>query len=178
MNLSEEQISEIRQLYIEQGMTLVEVGAAVGLSKRSVHRAMVAAGIPRRSRRKRDQSGSANPRWKGAAAGYNALHHRVEAARGKPTVCNRCGTDDPEARYEWANLTGRYNDVDDFERMCVPCHRRFDGARRNPNPKRPGRPRQIVDCDDCGRSRIHAGRGLCGTCYTRARRAAAKAVAS
>lgn len=178
MNVSEEAVEKIRRLYVEDGMTLVEVGTAVGLSKRSVLRVMVAAGIPRRSRRKRDQSGAANPRWKGAAAKYNALHRRVEVQRGKPSRCMRCGFDDPAARYEWANLTGQYDDLSDYERMCVPCHRRFDSARANPNPKRPGRARVIVSCAGCGRERPHAGRGLCGTCYTRRRRAAVAATAA
>ena len=35
-----------------------------------------------------------------------------------------------EGRMEWANLTGEYQDVTDYARMCVSCHRKFDAARR------------------------------------------------
>lgn len=160
----------IRELYIDKSMTLVEVAVEVGSNKRSVGRIMERAGMARRSRAKRDQDRDRNPRWKGPAAGYKALHQRVEQARGKPSRCDRCSNDDPAARYEWANLTGRYDDVDDYERMCVPCHRRFDLPRQHPNPKRPGRPRQKITCVTCGREGNHSGRGRCGTCYTRLRR--------
>lgn len=34
-------------------------------------------------------------------------------------------------RYLWANLTGRYQDVNDYRRMCASCHGRFDAARRS-----------------------------------------------
>jgi hypothetical protein len=33
-------------------------------------------------------------------------------------------------RYEWANLTGRYDDVKDYARMCISCHRKYDKKRR------------------------------------------------
>jgi hypothetical protein len=118
----------------------------------------------------RDMAWEANPRWKGDTAGYNAMHRRVEQARGKPSQCQRCGKDDPAERYEWANLTDRYEDPDDYQRMCVPCHRAYDAPRQHPNAKRPGRPRQKVKCSECGRKKTHAGRGLCSACYTRARR--------
>lgn len=170
MKLPIEVVEEIRRLYTDELLTLAEVGQKIGISKRSVHRVMQAHDIPRRSCAKRNQSGPANPRWKGPSAGYNALHQRVEAARGKPKRCDRCGLGDPKARYEWANLTGRYDDVADFERMCVRCHRQFDNKRIRPNPVRPGRPRQVVVCRLCGETRNHSGRGLCGTCYTRCRR--------
>ena len=68
--------------------------------------------------------------WAGDRAGYQALHLRVEVARGKPSGCQRCGCEEPSARYEWANLTGNYTDINDYERMCVPCHRSFDARRR------------------------------------------------
>jgi hypothetical protein len=67
--------------------------------------------------------------WRGDAAKYQALHIRVEAARGKPQHCSECGATKP-GRYEWANLTGDYADVNDYARMCVSCHRRYDAARR------------------------------------------------
>lgn len=74
----------------------------------------------------RDINGALNPNWRGDKAKYNALHRRVEAVRGRPKRCNRCGSADEALRYDWANLTGRYEDVDDYERMCRVCHRRND----------------------------------------------------
>jgi hypothetical protein len=55
---------------------------------------------------------------------------RVGAARGRPSHCSICDTTSSETKYEWANLTGNYQDVNDYARMCVTCHRRFDAARR------------------------------------------------
>ena len=82
----------------------------------------------RRAAARRDQRTHANHMWKGDDAGYQALHLRVQAARGKPSLCERCGATD--GRFEWANLTGHYENVNDYARMCVACHRRFDADRR------------------------------------------------
>ena len=35
-----------------------------------------------------------------------------------------------ETRFEWANLTGSYEDIDDYARMCCSCHRSYDAERR------------------------------------------------
>ena len=73
-------------------------------------------------------------RWlakkKGDSAKYAALHLRVSVARGKPSLCMRCGTTEA-ARFEWANLTGDYANVEDYVRLCGSCHRRMDGAVHN-----------------------------------------------
>lgn len=82
----------------------------------------------------RDQWGERNPTWIGDQAGYAALHTRVHRRRGMPKRCERCGTQDPSKTYEWANLTGNYQDPDDYERMCKSCHNRYDASRR---PRRP-----------------------------------------
>lgn len=110
-------------------MTRTEVQAAIGPGFK-VENVMRRYGIAMRPAVPRDQTGERNPSWRGTGAGYQALHLRVEAARGKPTHCERCGTSDPALRYEWANLTGQYTDITDYERMCVSCHRRYDAARR------------------------------------------------
>ena len=72
---------------------------------------------------------SSHALWKGDAASYGAMHRRVARTRGTPKKCERCGRDDPSQRYEWANLTGDLGNPLDYERMCVPCHRRFDYRR-------------------------------------------------
>jgi len=68
-----------------------------------------------------------HPAWKGEDAGYRSLHARVERVRGKADHCERCGLTDPAARYEWANLTGNYADINDYASMCKRCHVRYDG---------------------------------------------------
>ena len=88
----------------------------------------------RRRCAKRNQRGEANDSWRGDAAGYAALHLRVASARGKPSFCERCGA--TEGKFEWANLTGNYVDVEDYARMCVSCHRRYDAARRRETGRR------------------------------------------
>lgn len=122
-------VAEVERLYAA-GRTQAEIAAQVGTTQKVIWRLMTNHEIAARVAAKRDQVGPANHMWAGDDAGYQALHLRVEAARGKPAACSRCGKDDPFCRYEWANLTGRYEDVEDYERMCVSCHRRYDAARR------------------------------------------------
>lgn len=125
-----ELVSRVAALYAS-GMTQGEVGAAVGLSQKVIFNVMRRHGIEPRPAAKRDQRGERNHSWKGSDAGYKALHLRVQAERGTPSRCGRCGsTDDPGIVYEWANLTGRYDDVFDYERMCRSCHRQYDAGRR------------------------------------------------
>lgn len=85
----------------------------------------------RRPAARRDQSRHRNHMWKGDEAGYKALHLRVKAERGRPSRCGACEEDDPNGRYEWANLTGDYANVYDYVRLCVTCHRRVDAHRRS-----------------------------------------------
>lgn len=104
-----------------------------------------------------DQWAENNPKWLGDGAGYHAMHDRVTRRRGRPKRCERCGTEDPTKRYEWANLTGRYEDPDDYERMCKKCHQGFDAPRRERKPIDHGTPagwlghrrRKEAPCDEC-----------------------------
>lgn len=76
-------------------------------------------------------TGEAHPNWKGAGAGYTALHRRIRKVRGTPSICYICGSfDQPGILYEWANKTGRLDDVNDYQRLCRSCHRKFDAGRR------------------------------------------------
>lgn len=75
-------------------------------------------------------TGPANHMWRGDDAKYAALHLRVAAKRGTPDRCEHCGSTTAK-RYEWANLTGRYEDVSDYVRLCVSCHRCMDGTVSN-----------------------------------------------
>ena len=121
-------VAQVASLYAS-GLTQHEVALALGLSQKSVFGIMRRNEITPRVAAKRNQAGPANHSWKGASAGYKALHLRVAVTRGKPSLCSQCGRSDAGVVYDWANLTGRYDDVNDYERMCRPCHRQFDNAR-------------------------------------------------
>lgn len=121
-------VQQVRETY-QSGLTQKEVAAKLGISFKVVQRVMTNHDIPRRAQAKRNQFGPANTAWKGDAAQYQALHLRVATVRGKPSRCDQCGTTTAR-RYEWANLTGNYRDVNDYRRMCVPCHRIYDNQRK------------------------------------------------
>lgn len=60
------------------------------------------------------------------ASRYRELHARVRADRGRASDFScRCGA---EAAH-WANRTGDYESVSDYQPMCRDCHRRWDGLR-------------------------------------------------
>jgi len=68
--------------------------------------------------------GVARPKkFTGTITEYKRYHKRVYDRRGRASSCvNGCEA----TRYEWANLTGRYEDPEDYQAMCVLCHRRMD----------------------------------------------------
>lgn len=136
-----ELVARVRQLYQVEGHSMRETAELAGTTIRVLQRLMPRNGITARPAIKRDQRGPLNTSWKGDQARYQAMHLRVEAARGKPSHCSACDSTDPEARYEWANLTGHYEDTHDYVRLCTFCHRRLDARRRTQTGKRtaPGR---------------------------------------
>jgi len=115
--------------YVIKGMLQKEIGIKYSVSQKTIWRAMKNMGIkarPRNSWAHHDQRLHNNHQWKGSAASYFTLHQRLRRHRGRPNVCEVCGTKDPEQKYEWANLTGRFDDFSDYKRMCIPCHRKHD----------------------------------------------------
>lgn len=65
-----------------------------------------------------------NPNWLGDTVGYNALHAWVTRHKGKPKVCEFCGSKD---KLEWANKSHEYKrDTDDWLSLCYYCHRKYD----------------------------------------------------
>lgn len=124
-------VEDVRRLYIDDGRSQVEVAAAMGTTQKVIWNLMRRHGLETRPQIKRDQRGPKNDSWKGSAAGYAALHLRVYTERGCPRKCEVCGTTDRRKRYEWANLTGQYDDPQDYKRMCTSCHHRHDGTIRN-----------------------------------------------
>lgn len=132
-------VAQVLEMY-QSGMTVAEIRAAApkGYRVQTILERYLPA---RRAAAKRDQSGEKNHMWAGDTAGYQALHLRVYVKRGAPQRCSRCGTTD-ESRYEWANLAGNYQDVNDYQRMCICCHRQYDAARRRATGMRTSPPRR------------------------------------
>ena len=65
---------------------------------------------------------------------YNGQHARVRVIYGSPKKCEICGETNPRKWYEWANMTGDYDNPNDYKRMCRKCHRRYDRERVDSNP--------------------------------------------
>lgn len=83
------------------------------------------------------QAGDTHPCWKGEDVGYDAVHWRARTLL--PRQCAACGT--TSGRLEIALLRtatdvqeapghGPYStNPDDYVRLCVTCHRRYDSPR-------------------------------------------------
>jgi hypothetical protein len=122
-------VAKVREMYAA-GHTQAEIADATGLSQKVIWNLMRRHGIAARVAAKRNQRGAANHAWRGDDAGYAAMHLRVETSRGKPRLCEDCGSTTAKL-YEWANVTGHYDDVNDYRRLCASCHKKFDGIIRN-----------------------------------------------
>lgn len=123
-----EMVAEVQVLY-EEGHTQTEIAEKLGTTQKVVWKLMQNHGIQARVAAKRDQAREKNSYWRGDDAGYKAFHKRVEAARGTPQHCSACETVDAP-RFHWANLTGRYEEIYDYVRLCAACHSRLDAHRR------------------------------------------------
>ncbi len=127
---SSELVKTVRRLY-RKGNTQAEIAYAVGATQKIIWRLMLRHGIDARVAAKRDQAGPKNHMWKGDEAGYSAFHERLTRKRGQPKKCEQCGTTDPERSYDWANLTGKYEEPSDYKRMCRSCHWKHDLKHKN-----------------------------------------------
>jgi len=120
-------VEVLRRLYVDQNMTIREIEKELGVSNTPIRRALHHYGIPVRKGTPRIRKvGPLNPAWRGAEAKYSAKHTRVSKLRGRPAHCQQCGTTVPSERYEWANLTGKFDDPTDYMRVCKRCHVRID----------------------------------------------------
>jgi hypothetical protein len=126
----EDLIESIRKCYLS-GATQLEVATQLGIGRKIVEKVMKRHGIPGRKAAKRDQSGDKNHMWKGGEARYQALHLRVGQLRGKPQKCEECGREGSGSLYDWANISGRFDDPSDYKRLCRSCHHRLDHKEYN-----------------------------------------------
>ena len=68
--------------------------------------------------------------WKGNKAHYDSIHDWVARYKGREKKCSNCKLNDPKRVYHWANISGEYTrDLDDWIRLCVPCHSKLDKGR-------------------------------------------------
>lgn len=119
---------DAKDLY-EKGMSQTEIAEFFHTTQKVVYNTFKRNGYKCRKAYKRNQWGSNNSSWVGDKAKYGTLHQRVESLKGKPKYCEVYGTTDPDIRYEWANVTGDYHDIEHgYMRMCVKCHRNFDNS--------------------------------------------------
>jgi Mn-dependent DtxR family transcriptional regulator len=120
----EKTVIAVRRLY-ENGATQHEIASKLGLTQKIIFNVMRRHGIEARVAAKRDQWGPNNHAWKGDGASNYAFHRRLYSRYGKPSKCRVCGTEDAK-HYDYANLTGRYEDLDDYAPMCRSCHWKYD----------------------------------------------------
>ena len=125
----QEMVEAVLRLYAS-GMTQDEVALELGTTQKVIWKLMLRHNIPRRPPIKRDQRGPRNTNWKGDKARYAAMHLRVASVRGQPSKCEHCGTTHAK-KFEWASLNKRYEDVNDYIRLCGSCHSKMDGTVRN-----------------------------------------------
>jgi hypothetical protein len=110
----------------DSGMTQAEVAEEMGLTQKIVWRCLRDYGVKCRTAGPRNQKGEKNNNWKGDNVTYAAFHYRLKSLKGNPKKCEVCNTSDPNRTYDWANLTGKYNDPKDYKRMCRSCHWKYD----------------------------------------------------
>lgn len=123
---------DIAKMYLSM-MTQQEIADKIGVSLKSVQKSLKRSRTPIRKAAKRDQHGAKNSSWAGESVTYKGGHCRVRLHRGKPEKCEKCGVDNKSAKLEWANVSGKYHDPNDYIPLCIPCHRKWDNERRKAN---------------------------------------------
>ncbi len=80
----------------------------------------------------RGNFGENSRNWKGADAGYVAIHLWVKKHFGNKQSCQHCGSKPPVvSRLELANISGNYYRIkSDWLTLCPSCHRLYDFRRR------------------------------------------------
>lgn len=115
---------ELTRLY-NSGLSQIEIAKIISVTQKIIFNAMKRYGLKARVAFKRNQLGENNDSWKGDKAGYAAFHRRLYSKFGKPDICSVCGTKKSK-NYDYANLTGKYEDIKDYAPMCRSCHWKYD----------------------------------------------------
>jgi hypothetical protein len=139
---------ELHRMYVTEQMSQMEIAGLLGVTLKRVQTSLRRYGIQSRPARKRNQQREHNDSWKGDDASYAAFHYRIKALRGSPKRCEECGTTDHLKTYDWANMTGKYEDPSDYKRTCRSCHFKHDKLYRNFKGATGGRvdPKEVSIC--------------------------------
>lgn len=124
--------NEAKLLY-EKGLTQREVALVLKTTQKAIFALFKRQKYKCRVAKKRNQNGPNNDYWKGIKAGYQGFHARLYREKGpakkyKCSYCNRQAKD-------WANLTGKYENINEYVPMCRKCHRKYDSERRIKNAR-------------------------------------------
>jgi len=106
-----------------KGLSANDIGKKLGVSSDVVRRRMVLSGFHVETHYGNMPRADSSNQWKGDRARYQAMHIRVRKKHGSPRLCSCCGCTDALG-YDWANLTGHYEDLNDYVRLCKACHKR------------------------------------------------------
>ncbi len=118
-------INNAIRLY-ENGLSQIEVAKILGITQKVLWARFKEVNYKCRIAAKRNQWGEFNSSWKGKEASYAAKHYRIYKLLGMPRKCEICGIAEKNKRYEWANLTGKFDEPKDYKRMCKKCHHNYD----------------------------------------------------
>jgi|SanBayMetagenome_1026888.scaffolds.fasta_scaffold04289_7 transposase len=125
--IKDDQKEKIITLY-NSGLLQKEIGSMFG-----VHQSIISSFMKRHNIETRNTQfpkghvsfkGDKHPGWKGNDISYISAHQRVYRVRGKATQCSKCGK--TEGIIDWANVSGKYYNSQDFIELCRKCHREFD----------------------------------------------------
>jgi len=121
---------EFRKSYCDDNMTITEMAIFYKIGRKKIQNDMRFFGVvARKSISRAGQRGENNNNWKGDNATYEAYHRRMRQCQ--PQKCEICGTTDPEKHYEWASMSKKYHDPDDYKRLCRSCHSKYDKMEKN-----------------------------------------------
>lgn len=125
-------VNKAIKLY-ESGLTQTEVAKELNTTQKVIWQRFKDINYKCRIAAKRNQWGCNNSAWKGANAKYAAKHYRIYKLLGMPRKCQVCRTTNKNKKYEWANLTGDFDNPKDYKRMCQSCHAKYDNMAKNFN---------------------------------------------
>jgi hypothetical protein len=126
---SKDEILQLESLIL-QYKTHLEIATLMNRTPGSVKSKSFELGL----KSKVNDPGINNIHFKDTLVGYTGLHEWVRKYKPVPQSCEKCGKSGTllEAR----NISGNYTrDLEDWEYLCVTCHRRIDGTRGGLKPK-------------------------------------------